>query len=96
MLFFVKVRIDIDQMDEMGRRLADGRLDRSALVSTYCHAADPAVGLNIWQAADVAAFWQQFAPHRAYYEDVVEVTPVVTAAEAMHLLLAARARPTDA
>lgn len=86
MLFFVKVRIDVAQMAEMGRRLADGTLDRSALRSTYCHAFDPEVGLNIWEAETPEQFRQLFAPHRAYYRDVVEVTPVIIPSEAMALL----------
>jgi hypothetical protein len=90
MLFFVKVRIDVDGMDEMGRRLADGTLDRTALRSTHCHRYDPEVGLNIWEAADLADFRRRFAPHRAYYRDVIEVTPVVTAAEAMRTIIESR------
>jgi hypothetical protein len=89
-LFFVKVRIDIAQMDEMGRRLADGSLDRSALRSTHCHRFDPEVGLNIWEADTPAEFWQRFAPHRTYYRDLIEVTPVITSGEAMQLLLESR------
>jgi hypothetical protein len=88
MLFFVKVRIDVTQMAEMGRRLADGTLDRSALRSTYCHAFDPEVGLNIWEAETPEEFRRLFAPHRAYYRDVIEVTPVVTPPEAMAMLQA--------
>lgn len=87
MLFFVKVRIDVDQVDELGRHLQDGRLDRSALRSTYCHQFDPEIGLNIWAADDLTDFRRRFAPHRAFYRDLIEVTPVVTPAEAMRSLL---------
>jgi hypothetical protein len=87
-LFFVKVRIDTAQLDELGRRLADGSLDRSALRSTYCHAFDPEVGLNIWEADSPEEFRRVFAPHRAYYRDLIEVTPVITPAESMGLLAA--------
>jgi hypothetical protein len=86
MLFFVKVRIDVDRLDELGRRLADGGLDRGSLLSTYCHRFDPEVGLNIWEADDVTDFRRRFAPHRAYYRDLIEVTPVITPVEAMRLL----------
>ena len=86
MLFFVKVRIDVDQVDDLGRALQDGRLDRSALRSTYCHRFDPEIGLNIWEADDPADFRRRFAPHRAFYRDLIEVTPVVTPAEALQLL----------
>jgi hypothetical protein len=87
MLFFVKVRIDVDQVNELGRALAEGSLDRSALRSTYCHRYDPEVGLNIWEADDLADFRRRFAPHRAFYRDLVEVTPVITPVEAMQLLI---------
>lgn len=87
MLFFVKVRIDVAQMMEMGRRLADGTLDRTGLRSTHCYAADPEVGLNIWEAEDAADLRRRLAPHRAFYREVLEITPVVTAPEAMRLLL---------
>ena len=87
MLFFVKVRIDVDQVNELGRALAEGSLDRSALRSTYCHQYDPEVGLNIWEADDLADFRRRFSPHRAFYRDLVEVTPVITPAEAMQLLI---------
>jgi hypothetical protein len=87
MLFFVKVRIDVDQVNELGRALAEGSLDRSALRSTYCHQYDPEVGLNIWEADDPADFRHRFAPHRAFYRDLVEVTPVITPVEAMQLLI---------
>jgi len=86
MLFFVKVRIDIDQLEDLGQSLQNGRLDRSALRATYCHQFDPEIGLNIWEAEDLAAFRRRFAPHRAFYRDLIEVTPVVTPVQAMQLL----------
>ncbi len=86
MLFFVKVRLDTDRLDELAQRLADGSLDRTPLVSTYCHASDPEVGLNIWRAEDVADFRRSFAPHRPYYRDLVEVRSVITPPEALQLL----------
>lgn len=90
MLFFVKVRIDVEKLDDLGRCLADGTLDRSALRSTYCHRDDPEIGLNIWEADSPADFRRRFAPHRFFYRDVIEIVPVVTAAEARHLLLESR------
>ncbi|NLT56959.1 MAG: hypothetical protein GXX79_20835 [Actinomycetales bacterium] len=90
MLFFVKVRIDVDQLDDLGRQLGDGTLDHSALRSTYCHRYDPEVGLNIWEADDVTDFRRRFAPHRTFYRDLVEVTPVITPAEAMAALRESR------
>lgn len=95
MLFFVKVRIDVARMDDLARRLGDGTLDRGALRSTYCHQFDPEVGLNIWEAKDPVDFRRRFAPHRAFYRDLIEVTPVVTAAEARVLLLESRPSQAD-
>ena len=86
MFYFVKVRIDTEQLDDLGRALQDGRLDRSALRVTYCHEHDPEVGLNIWEASDPADCRRLFASHRAFYRDLIEVTPVVTPAQAMQLL----------
>jgi hypothetical protein len=86
MLFFVKVRIDVDRLDELDRRLRDGSLDRSPLQATYCYRDDPEVGLNLWRAQDAADLRRRFAPHRVYYRDVVEITPVVAPDEALALL----------
>jgi hypothetical protein len=83
MLFFVKVRIDVERLDELDRRLQDGTLDRTALRATYCYRDDPEVGLNIWEAQDAADLRRRFAPHRAYYRDVVEITPVVSPVQAL-------------
>ncbi len=87
MLFFVKVRLDLNKLGELGQRLQAGTLPTHP-VSTYCHQADPAVGLNIWEAADRDAFERAFAPHRAYYAEVLEITPVLTAQEAQRILMA--------
>jgi len=86
MLFFVKVRIDVERLDELDAALRGGGLDRSALRATYCHRDDPEVGLNIWEADDPADFRRRFAPHRAFYADVIEITSVVGPAEALQLL----------
>lgn len=48
---------------------------------------DPSVGLNIWEAADIQEFEHIFAPHREYYAEVYEVTPIITATEAQQLLV---------
>jgi hypothetical protein len=86
MLFFVKVRIDVAQMPEMGSKLRSGELDKSNLRSTYCLKDDPSVGLNIWEADSEEDFRRVFAPHKAYYKEVYEVTPVITPQESMAIL----------
>ncbi len=87
MLFFVKVRIDLKKMPEMGAKLSSGELDKSPILSTFCIADDPSVGLNIWEAESRDDFEKKFAPHKEYYAQVMEVTPVITAKEAQQLLM---------
>ncbi|HPG39436.1 MAG TPA: hypothetical protein PLP19_00765 [bacterium] len=87
MLFFVKVRIDINKMPEMGRKLVSGELDKSCLKSTFCIQNDPSVGLNIWEAASREEFERVFAPHRQFYAEVMEITPVIPPAQAQELLI---------
>jgi hypothetical protein len=87
MFFFVKVRLDIRKLPELGERLRAGSLPTHP-VSTYCLKDDPAVGLNIWEAENQEAFERAFAPHREYYSAVMEITPVITPQEAQRILLA--------
>ena len=87
MLFFVKVRLDVSKMPELGRKLQAGLLPTHP-VSTYCLKDDPAVGLNIWEAEDREAFERAFAPHREYYAELIEIVPVITPQEAQQLLMA--------
>jgi hypothetical protein len=87
MLFFVKVRIDVKKLEELGQKLQSGELDTSQLKSTYCLKEDPSVGLNIWEAEDRKTFEQVFAPHKAYYAEVMEVVPVILPQEAQILLM---------
>jgi len=86
MLFFVKVRIDMSKLAELGRKIQNGEFNTHPK-STYCLQDDPAVGLNIWEAADLEDFERKFAPQREYYAEVYEVTPVITATDAQHLLV---------
>jgi hypothetical protein len=88
MLFFVKVRIDINKLAELGEKLQSGELDKSSLKSTYCLQDDPAVGLNIWEAKDKKDFEIKFEPHREYYAEVLEIAPVILPAESQKLLMA--------
>lgn len=86
MLFFVKVRIDLNKLADLGQKLQRGEFETHPL-STYCLKDDPSVGLNIWEAEDQEDFDNKFAPHRAFYADVMEVTPVITAGEAQKVLM---------
>ncbi len=86
MLFFVKVRVDLNKLAEFGQKLQAGALHTHP-VSTYCLKDDPAVGLNIWAAEDREAFEKAFAPHREYYSAVMEVVPVITPQEAQKILM---------
>jgi hypothetical protein len=87
MLFFVKVRIEISKMAEMGQKLQSGELDTSQLMMTYCVKDDPEVGLNIWYADSETNFEDVFAPHRAFYKEVIEIIPVITPMDSMKLIL---------
>jgi hypothetical protein len=87
MFFFVKVRIDTSKMMEMGQKLQSGELDTSQLITTYCIKDDPTVGLNIWYADNQKHFEAVFAPHRAYYKEVIEVIPVITPMDSMKLIM---------
>ena len=86
MLFFVKVRVDIDKLGEFGQKLQTGAL-RTHPLSTYCLKDDPAVGLNVWEAENQEAFEKAFAPHRTYYSEVMEIVPVITPQEAQRVLM---------
>ncbi|MCP4136753.1 MAG: hypothetical protein GY754_37635 [bacterium] len=87
MLFFVKVRIDLEKMPELGRKLADGSLDMSMVRMTYCIENDPSVGLNIWEAPSRESFEKAFAPHKEFYKEVMEITPVISPDEAKRILM---------
>jgi len=86
MLFFVKVRLDTGKMIELGKKLQAGEIPTHP-VSTYCLKDDPAVGLNIWEAEDRTDFDRVFAPHREYYSEILEVTPVILPQESMKILM---------
>jgi hypothetical protein len=86
MLYFVKVRIDLNKLAELGKKISSGGFEANPQ-STFCLKGDPAVGLNIWEAEDDADFERKFAPHREYYAEVYEVTPVITAVQAQQLLV---------
>jgi hypothetical protein len=86
MLFFVKVRVDIDKLAEFGKQLQMGALKTHPL-STYCLKEDPSIGLNIWEAESQEAFELAFAPHKEYYSEVIETVPIISAQEAQKILM---------
>lgn len=90
MLFQVKVRVNLNKMQEFGQKLMKGELDRSCIKSeTFCLKDDPAVGFSIWEAADRHELDVRFNPWRSYYQDV-EITEVITAQEAQKRLMEQR------
>jgi hypothetical protein len=86
MLFLVKVRVDLKKLPEFGTTLQRDELDNSAICFTHCLKDDPAVGLAVWEVADKQEFKTKFDPWRPYYSEI-EVSEVVTPAEAQQLLL---------
>jgi hypothetical protein len=90
MQFFVKVRIDGSKLQELGSKLASGAIDVSAMQWTLCVEQDLTVGMSLWHAADRDELERKIAPLRAYYAEVMEITPVVTSPEAKARLLANR------
>ena len=87
MLFFVKVRIDLNKLDELGKKLQSNELDLSNVLSTYCLEDDPSVGLNIWQSENREEFERVFAPHKQYYSEIIEIKTVITPAESQKILM---------
>lgn len=88
MLFFVKVRIDLNKLPELGQKLRNGELDVSSILHTYCLKDDPSVGMSVWEADSEEDFNQKIAPHKKYYAEVMEISPVVTSTEAKDILSA--------
>ncbi len=86
MLFFVKVRVDVNKLAEFGQKLQAGALPTHP-VSTYCLKDDPSVGLNIWEAENREAFEKAFAPHREFYSEEIEIAPVITPQESQKILM---------
>lgn len=78
MLFFVKARLDVNNQTN--------DLDLSAVLFTFYLEDDPATELSVWEARDTADFHAIFLPHRPYYAEVLEITPVVEHHDAMRLL----------
>jgi len=87
MLFFVKVRIDTKKMLEFGQKLQNGEIDTSHTIMTYCIKDDPTVGISFWHADSQKSFEEVFAQHSVYYQQVIEIIPVITPMESMKLIM---------
>jgi hypothetical protein len=85
-LFLVKVRVDLEKLPAFGAALQRRELDSSAILHTFCLKDDPAVGLAVWEVANAGELERKLGPWRQYYSEV-EVSEVVTPAEAQRLLL---------
>ncbi len=86
--YLVKVRINTDLLAELSQKLQNNDLDRSMYLFTYCLKDDPTVGVSLWTADDRKHFDKIFAPHKAYYKNVIEIDEVVTPEESMQLIIA--------
>lgn len=86
MIFFVKVRIDLSKMPELGEKLQTGELDRSNIKMIFCMKDDPAVGFSFWEAENQEVFEKNFKPHREYYQEV-EILQMITPVEAQQMLM---------
>jgi hypothetical protein len=86
MLFLVKVRVDLEKLPAFGAALQRRELDNTSILHTYCLKNDPAVGLAVWEVEDEDELERKLGPWRPYYSEV-EVSEVVTPAEAQQLLL---------
>jgi hypothetical protein len=84
--FYVKVRIDISKMAELGQKLQSGELDTSLIIMTYCDKNDPAVGMSFWQANDKKSFDNVFSKFKEYYKEVIELIQVVTPMQSIKLI----------
>jgi hypothetical protein len=87
MYFFVKVKIDLNKMPELGRKLQSGELKRNHIVSTFCLANNPDIGLNIWEAESKEMFEMEFNKHKYFYSEVLEISPVIKPDEAQKILM---------
>jgi hypothetical protein len=77
----------MNKLAELGQKLQSGELDTSNIKSTHCIKDDPTVGLNIWEAGDKADFDKKFEPHKKYYAEVMEITPVIPVEESQKILM---------
>ncbi len=90
MQYLVKVRVNQAKLPEFGQKLQRGELDRSMIRSeTYCLAKDPAVGYSVWDAESREAFDRVFSEWKKYYSET-EIMEVISAAEAMRMLISPR------
>jgi hypothetical protein len=86
MLFFVKVRLDVNKLTAYGKKLNAGEIHTHP-VSIYCLKEDPTVGLNIWEAEDQKSLEKALAPHQVYYSEIMEIAAIITPQAAQQILL---------
>lgn len=87
LLFIVKVRVDVNNLAELGGKLQSGELKTNMILFTYCEKVDPSIGVSLWIANDRKHFNQLFAPHKKYYIDIIDIKEVITPEESMQLLM---------
>lgn len=85
--FFIKVKIDITKIKELGEKLQSGELDSSNIIMTYCIKNDPTVGLSFWQADTFEDFNKTFEQFKIYYSEVIDVIQVVTSMQSLKLIM---------
>jgi len=86
MLFFVKVKIDLNKLFEFANELASGRLNTNPIKITYCLKEEPEIGLSIWESENRQSFDNIFKEHKKFYKEVYEIIPVITADESKEIL----------
>jgi hypothetical protein len=87
MLFFVKVRVDLDKLPELGVKIQNNELDLSKIISTYCIQDDPSIGISIWKSESREEFDRIFSPHKEFYSEIMEITQVITTEESQKKLM---------
>ena len=92
MLFLMRVRIDTNKLQKLGKKLGDGSLDISAMAWTYCYQDDPSIGVSLWRAENQTHFDKLVAPMQEFYTEVLEIAPVMTSTEAEAELIRRLAR----
>jgi len=86
MLFYIKARIDITRLAELGQKLFSGELERSQTVSAYCLKDDPEVGVNIWETENKDELNRLLAQYKPYFAEVIEIQEIIKPMDAFVIL----------
>jgi len=86
MLFYIKVRIDISKLAELGQKLFSGELERSQTVSSHCIKEDPEVGINIWETESKEELNRLLAQYKPYFAEVIEIQEIIKPMDAFVVL----------